>query len=65
MAEELKQFWGNIQSQPANHKKDAKWLHDLREVNVKKQEKINITTGSLKKILDRMPNWKSPGPDLV
>ena len=30
------------------------------EVNVKKQEKIDI-----KKILDRMPNWKSPGPDLV
>ena len=35
------------------------------EVNVKKQEKIHITTGSLKKILGRMPNWKSPGPDLV
>ena len=35
------------------------------EVNVKKEEKIDITTGSLKKILGRMPNWKSPGPDLV
>ena len=35
------------------------------EVNVKKQEKIDITTGSLKKILARMPNWKSPGSDLV
>ena len=35
------------------------------EVNVKKQEKIDITIGSLKKILGRMPNWKSPGPDLV
>ena len=35
------------------------------EVNVKKQEKIDITTGSLKKILHRMPNRKSPGPDLV
>ena len=31
---------------------------------LKKQEKIDITTGSLKKILGRMPNWKSPGPDL-
>ena len=39
---------------------------DLRsELNVKKQEKIDITTGSLKKILGRMPNWKSPSPDLV
>ena len=36
-----------------------------REVNAKKQEKIDYTTGSLKKILGRMPNWKSPGPDIV
>ena len=66
VAEELKQFWENIWSQSADHKKDAKWSHDLRsEVNVKKQGKIDITRGSLKKILGRMPNWKSPGPDLV
>ena len=65
-AEELKQYQGSIWSQSADHKKNAKWLKDLRsEVNVKKQEKIDITTGSLKKILGRMPNWKSPGPDLV
>ena len=57
---------GNIWSQSAHHKKDAKWLQDLRsEVNVKKQEKIDITTGSLEKILGMMPNWKSPGLDLV
>ena len=66
MAEESKQFWGNVWSQSADHKKDAKWLQDLRsEVNVKKQEKTDITTGSLKKIFARMPNWKSPGPDIV
>ena len=66
VAEESKQFWGNIWNQSADHKKDAKWLQDLRsEVNVKKQEKIDITTGSLKKILDRMPNWKTPGPHLI
>ena len=66
MAEESKQFWGNIWSQSVDHKKDAKWLQDLgSEVNVKKQEKTDITTGNLKKILGRMPNWKSPGPGLV
>ena len=66
VAEESKQFWGNIWSQSADHKKDAKWLQDLRsEVNVKKQEKIDITTRSLKKIFGRIPNWKSPGTDLV
>ena len=35
------------------------------EFNVKKQEKLDITKGSLKKILGRMPNWKSPGLDLI
>ena len=66
MAEELKQFWGNIWSQSADHKKDVKRLQDLRsEVNVKKLEKIDIATGSLKKILGRIPNRKSPDPDLV
>ena len=56
-AKELKQFCGNILScQPPNHKKGAKWLQDLRsEVNFSKQEKIDITIGSLKKIL-RMSN---------
>ena len=33
--------------------------------NNNNQEKIDITTGSLKNILVRMPNWKSPGPELV
>ena len=66
VAEESKQLWGNIWNHSVDHKKDVKWLHDLQsEVTVKKQEKIDITTGSLKKILGRMPNWKSPGPDLV
>ena len=66
VAEESKQFWRNIWSQSADHKEDAKWLQDLRsEVNVKKQEKIDTTTGSLKKILGRMPNWKLQGSDLV
>ena len=66
VAEELKQFWGNIWSQSADHRKDTKSFQDLpSKVNVKKQEKIDIIAGSLKKILARMPNWKSPGPDLV
>ena len=61
-----KQFWGNIWSQPAYHKKDVNWLQNLRiEVNVKKEEKIDTITGSLKKILGRMLNWKSPDPELV
>ena len=59
MVEELKKFWENIWNQSANHKKDKKWLQDMQsEVNVKKQEKIGIATGSLKKVLGRILNWK-------
>ena len=66
MAEESKQFWGNIWSQSADHQKHTKWLQDLRsEINLKKQEKIDNATGSLKRLLGRMPNWKSPGPGVL
>ena len=66
VAEESKQFLGNTWSQSTDHKKDSKWLQDMqREVNTRKQEKIDITTESLKKILGKMPYWKSPGQDLV
>ena len=41
-------------------------MKDLQSgVNVTKQEKVDITKESLKKIFGRMPNWKSPSPDLI
>ena len=40
-------------------------MKDLQsKVSVTKQEKVDITKVNLK-ILGRMPNWKSPGPDVV
>ena len=60
-AEESKRFWGDIWSELVDHNRDAKWLKNVQsEVNVTKQEKVDKTKESLKKILDRMPNWKSP-----
>ena len=48
-----------------DHNRDEKWLKNLQsEVNVTKQEKVDITKESLKKILGRIPSWKSPGADL-
>ena len=65
-AEESKKFWRDIWSELVNHNRDAKWLKDLQsEVNVTEQKKADITIESLKKILGRMPSWKSSGPDLV
>ena len=58
--------FGETHGVSVDHNRDAKLLKDLQsEVNVTKQEKIDITKESLRKILGRMPNWKSPGPDLV
>ena len=40
VAEESKQFWGNIWSQTADHKKNANWLQELQsEVNVKNRRR--------------------------
>ena len=65
-AEESKKFLGNIWNESVDHNRDAKWLTDSQsEVNVIKQEKVDITKESLKKILGRMPNRKSRCPDLV
>ena len=58
--------FGETWSELLDHNRDAKQLKDLqREVNVTKQEKVDITKENLKKILGRMPNWKSPDLDLV
>ena len=63
-AYESTKVWGDIWSNPVDHISDVKWLKDLQsEVNVTKQEKVDITKESLKKILGRILNWKSPGPD--
>ena len=44
VAEESKQFWANIWSQSADHKKNAKWLKDLRsEVNVKNRRRYILS----------------------
>ena len=49
-----------------DHNRDAKLFKEvLSKVNVTKQETVDITKESLRKILGRMPNWKSPGPELV
>ena len=47
-----------------DHNRDTKWLKDLHsEVNVTKQEPVDITKESLKKILGRITKWNSPGSD--
>ena len=66
-AEPTKRFWENIWSNPATHRKNAKWLQDLKneERDRVKQQEIRITTGKVRSQLRKVPNWKAPGPDCV
>ena len=59
-------IWGDIWSELVDHNGDAKWLKDVQsEFSVTKQEKINMTKESWKKIFGSMPNRNLPGLDLV
>ena len=65
-AQESKMFCRDIWRESVDLKRDVKWFKDLQsEVNVTKQEKVDITKKSLRKIFGRMPNWKPPSLDLV
>ena len=60
------EFWSKIWSEPAEHKKDAKWLRTVKEeIEVDQQQDLVITVEKVKSALAKIPNWKSPGPELV
>ena len=43
-AEESEMSWGDIWSESVYHNRNVKWLNNLqREVNITKQEKVDIT----------------------
>ena len=57
MLKNRKSFGGHIWNESVDHNREAKWLKDLqRKINVTRQEKVDITKESLRKIFDRMPN---------
>ena len=64
-SEDSVKFWSGIWSQPVVHNDEAQWLRKVEEKlrGLRKQEDILITTGKLKKQLQKMKNWKAPGPD--
>ena len=55
-----------IWDKPVHHKSYAKWLGDLKSNDyVIKQDNIEKTLGSLRKIWGKTLNWKPPGPGLL
>ena len=50
-----------------DHNKEAKWLQDFRKEMERQEQQgmIEITEEKIRKLLQRLPNWKAPGPDMV
>ena len=65
--ESTKRYWENIWSNPVSHRKDAKWVQEVKtdERNRVKQQEIIITVRKVRDQLRKVPNWKAPGPDCV
>ena len=60
------EFWKDIWSKPTWHNENAEWLHNLKEeIKLERENDVVITREMLEKVVNKMPNWKSPGPDLV
>ena len=64
---EARRFWSDIWSKEVEHNKDAEWLEDFRHVmsDTQQQEKIEITVKKVQKMVQKIPNWKATGPDMV
>ena len=60
-------FWRNIWARPHNHRTDAKWITEVRTEfdNIQRQERIEISAETLKKVLGKLSPWKAAGPDGV
>jgi len=50
-----------------NNNTNAEWLNKVSRKleHIEKQESLSITVADVKKMITKMPNWKSPGPDGV
>ena len=64
---QAKQFWTDLWSTDIVHNRKARWLDDFKmKMNVERgQREVNITREKILKILERVRNWKAPGPDGV
>ena len=63
--EEPKKFWQGIWGEEKEHNKDAAWFIKFKEElqEKEKQARITITKDKMMKVMRKMSNWKSPGPD--
>ena len=63
--EEVIKFWSDIWSKETKHNDKAQWIENIREKvqNTDQQDNITISLEYTKKQVNRLPNWRAPGPD--
>ena len=63
--EEVIKFWSDIWSKETKHNDKAQWIENIREKvrNTDQQDNITISLEDTKRQVNRLPNWKAPGPD--
>ena len=63
--DEVIKFWSDIWSKETKHNDKAQWIENIREKvqNTNQQGNITISLGDTKQQVNRLPNWKAPGPD--
>ena len=66
-AEESCDFWSNIWDNPIEHNRHAEWLTDVRDElsQCSAQEDVKISEVDVRRQLEKVANWKGPGPDGV
>ena len=67
-AQEAVDFWKGIWESDIRHRDDAEWIEEIdNDVSERlvHQEDLSVNREMLKKQANKLPNWKSPGPDGV
>lgn len=65
--EDAERFWSNIWSNPAQHNNQAQWINDVKEWGKEnlRMSPIDITSKSVLEAIEKLQNWKAPGPDQI
>jgi len=64
---EATKFWSNIWENNVTHDDEFYWIQDIENdlVGIDKPLDIRISATDVKKSVQKMSNWKAPGPDGV
>jgi hypothetical protein len=59
------EFWSGIWSTPAQYNQSAEWLNEEEKACevIRKMQEVCIGVADVRKAVNRMSNWKAPGPD--